>query len=269
MKFSVVMSTYAGETCGNLSLACASLYNQTYKPDEIILVVDGPVSHSLRITIDKQIILYQTVKVIWLLENVGRGQARNIGILNSQFNIIAIMDSDDIARPNRFERSIKIMQEKNVDLICSLQQEFDDKSDTKLGIKWCPQNDIAIKKALRFSCVISNPTTMFCKSFWEKAGGYPLYKDSNEDYLFFLRGGKQGLKFYCIQEPLLDVRISNAQRLRRSGLTVFNQDVIFRKACVKEGHHSFLYAIYILSIYAVKRLSPPKFQFLLNKLWRK
>ena len=43
MTTSVLMSTYAAEKASNLREALESLYNQTMPPEQLVLVLDGPV----------------------------------------------------------------------------------------------------------------------------------------------------------------------------------------------------------------------------------
>lgn len=43
MKFSVIMSIYKSDVPEYLRIALESLLNQTRKPDEIVIVGDGPV----------------------------------------------------------------------------------------------------------------------------------------------------------------------------------------------------------------------------------
>jgi len=268
-KISVVISTFSGERSSNLKEALDSIIEQSYSADEVVLVVDGPISLD-----QKQVIEvvkgYSTIlRVLWLPHNVGRGKARNIGVESCRNPLVAIMDSDDISHYDRFRLTIDALVSNGADLVCSFQREFEDSNGKVLAIKRCPEIDVDIKAALRISCVISNPTILFTKEAWFKVGGFPDYRDCNEDYLFFLRLAKAGASFYCVQKALLNVRVSESQRNRRAGLNVYIDDFIFRRACVKEGHHSLLFGVFIMAVLSVKRLSPKVVRNLLNYFWRK
>lgn len=267
-KFSVVLTTYINEKASNLNESLESVYNQSVPPSEVIVVVDGSIDDEQRqiINVFKR---SKGTNIINLDTNQGRGKARNIGIENARYDYVAIMDSDDIACYTRFEESIKIITLKNVDLVCSFQEEFDHDTRSSLSIKRCPEKNFDIYKALNFTCVISNPTILFKKQIWADAGGYPGFAHCNEDYLFFLRLRKLGAKLYCIQKPLIKVRIYEEQRKRRAGFLILLEDIKFRIMCAREGHHSYFYALFTIVIFSFKRLSPEPIRKLLNSVWRK
>ena len=113
MKFSVSICVYGGDTPERFSKALNSLFLQTKKPDEIVLAVDGKISEEL----EKVIKNYEThpyFKVVRLPENKGHGEARILSISNCSHPLIAIMDSDDIASIDRFEKQIAVFESNPV-----------------------------------------------------------------------------------------------------------------------------------------------------------
>lgn len=266
-SYSVLLTTYCNEKVEFLKCAVDSLIVQTLKPSEIIIVVDGPVPKDQEEYLDL-LGLDSLFNIIKLKQNVGRGKARNIGVSSCRFNYIAIMDSDDICHPDRFKKSLEIIESCGLDLVSSVHEEFDSDTGKVLGIKKCPEYHADIIKHLKFTCVISNPTIIFRKSFFDLVGGYPDYRIANEDYLLFLRLVKAGAKFYCFQEPLLKFRISKGILTRRRGFSLFSSDFEFRMQAAKEGHFSYFFAAYILIPYAIKRFSPLFIYKLINRIWR-
>ena len=104
MKFTVLMSVYKKEKAEYLKLALESVINQTLKPDEIVLVQDGVLTEELYGVVEKYHQKYPTIfKTYALKENQGLGKALNFGIDKCSNELIARMDTDDIAEPNRFE----------------------------------------------------------------------------------------------------------------------------------------------------------------------
>ena len=80
------------------------LVRQSVKPDEIVLVQDGPVPDSLSSLLSEYENKYPLVMhVIRLEKNGGLGNALKLGVENAKYNIIARMDSDDISFPERFQ----------------------------------------------------------------------------------------------------------------------------------------------------------------------
>ncbi|HFO3461446.1 TPA: glycosyltransferase, partial [Escherichia coli] len=78
-KISVLMSVYYKEKPAYLDEALNSLAIQTYKADEIVLVIDGQIPIQLKNVIDKWLLLLP-IKTIPLEKNVGLGNALNIGL---------------------------------------------------------------------------------------------------------------------------------------------------------------------------------------------
>jgi hypothetical protein len=75
MKFSVLMSIYYKEEVQNFNRAMQSVWDeQTVKPNEVVLVEDGPLTDELYQAIEEwKERLANTLKVVSLTENVGVG----------------------------------------------------------------------------------------------------------------------------------------------------------------------------------------------------
>ena len=106
IKFSVSMCVYGGDNARWFETAIESVLNQTLVPNEIVLVVDGPVPDDLDGVIRK-FEESELFKVIRLETNQGHGIARKTGLDNCTNELVAIMDADDICAPTRFEKQIK------------------------------------------------------------------------------------------------------------------------------------------------------------------
>lgn len=89
-----------------------SILGQTYKNIEVILVNDGSTDNSLEIC-EKYKALDNRVKVI-NQEKSGQNQARRNGILNSKYEYIGFVDSDDWIESNMYFE----MMDKMIDYAC-------------------------------------------------------------------------------------------------------------------------------------------------------
>ena len=105
------MSVYENDSPTFFKVAFDSIIKQTIVPSEVILVVDGPIPDPLKDAIVIYEKRYDFLIVIWLKENKGHGLARKIGVENCSFEIVALMDSDDISMPNRFEKQLNCLKE--------------------------------------------------------------------------------------------------------------------------------------------------------------
>ena len=106
--FSVAMCVYGKDNAKWFDDALASVtVAQTVKPDEIVLVVDGPIPSDIQKVIHKYEKLYAGMTVIYLKKNQGLGNALKIAVKVARNEIIARMDSDDLAMFNRFEIQLR------------------------------------------------------------------------------------------------------------------------------------------------------------------
>src|SRR5450830_930377 len=106
MKFSILLSVYAKENPIYLKEALDSIwYNQTLKPDEIVVVKDGILPKNLDNTIF-EFSKIAPLKIVSLPTNQGLGAALNIGLNHCKNDIVARMDSNDISCPERFFKQI-------------------------------------------------------------------------------------------------------------------------------------------------------------------
>ena len=55
LKYSVLMTVYKNDNPAYFKLSLDSMLNQTYKPDEIVVVKDGPVGTALQDVIDARL----------------------------------------------------------------------------------------------------------------------------------------------------------------------------------------------------------------------
>ncbi len=116
MKLSVLMSIYHKEDVQNFNRAMQSIWDeQTVKPNEVVLVEDGPLTNVLYQSIsDWKNKLHDVLKVIPLKKNMGVGYAKNIGIEKCTHELIAVMDTDDVSLPSRFERQMAIFESQKI-----------------------------------------------------------------------------------------------------------------------------------------------------------
>lgn len=270
---SIVLATYDGETAGNLKQAVASILNQTLTPSEFVIVGDGPLpDDQLRVIEDAIAKATFPVRFMQLDENVGRGRARNLGIASCTSEFIALMDSDDISLPNRLAVQVAFLQENpGVDVLATLTEEFDqDGHPGTIGIvKTCPQSHAGIRKSLRLSNCVANPTLLFRKTFWNLVGGFPDYREINEDYLFYFRLISAGAKFACVPNVLLRVRVGRQQRQRRSGMRIFISDVKFRLTAYREGHLTLFWSLFPLLLIGIRRFLPLYVDKFAQATWRR
>ena len=148
--FSVLLSVYYKENPIYLQAALDSIWTQqTVAPNEIVLVKDGPLTVDLDRVID-EFGKNAPVTIIPLKKNVGLGQALNKGLKYCSNDIVARMDTDDIAFPARFEKQIKFLNDNHdVDIVGSWLDEFEGDPNNLISRRKVPEEMNEIKEFLK------------------------------------------------------------------------------------------------------------------------
>jgi glycosyltransferase involved in cell wall biosynthesis len=219
-KYSVLMSVYRKEKPEYLKESIISMLNQTIKPDEIVLVKDGPLTSELDSVLEK-FISNPLIKVVSLDNNVGLGKALFIGLQECKNELIARMDTDDISINNRCEKQLELFYKNDsLSVVGTAVAEFIGDSNNVIAYKDVKTTHKDIIYSMKFRNPMNHPSVMFKKSAVLKAGSYKHWH-LNEDYYLWLRMVQFGFIFQNINEPLVKMRITNETYLRRGGWKYF------------------------------------------------
>jgi glycosyltransferase involved in cell wall biosynthesis len=223
IKFSVLLSIYKKEKPEYLRLALTSIWTQTLKPDEIVIVKDGKLTDELD-TVLLEFAKDKPVKFVINEQNRGLSYSLNKGLSACSYNLVARMDTDDICFPERFEKQIKFFTENsNIDIVGSYAVKID-KKGTELGLMKKPVENRDIHKYIWTNPFI-HPTVMFRKDKILLSGGYnPNSGIRMDDYELWFRCAKNKLTFANLPFPLLYYRFFDESIKKRSlkvGITQF------------------------------------------------
>lgn len=248
-KFSVAMCVYGGDNPEWFRTAVESVLNQMVLPDEIVLVVDGPVPEALEQVIsgyEQQSVF----KVIRLAENQGHGNARRTSLEHCSHELVALMDADDLSVPNRFERQLATFtKDPKVSIVGGNITEFCGEQSHVVGVRCVPQEDADIKTYMKVRCPMNQVTVMLKKSCVQAAGGY-IDWFCNEDYYLWLRMHLAGMKFANVPEVLVNVRVGEDMYRRRGGWKYFQSEAKLQKYML--DHHVIGFGTYTMNV--AKRL---------------
>ena len=227
-KFSVSMCVYGGDHPGWFQTAVDSILNQTAKPNEVVLVVDGPVPDALDAIIsgyEKEPVFH----VIRLEKNMGHGEARRTGLTACKNDLVALMDADDISAPDRFEKQLKAFNaDPALTIVGSSITEFVDDPANLVGAREVFTQDAQIKQDMKKRCPMNQVTVMFRKSTVDAVGGFVDWY-CEEDYYLWLRLMLGGGKFANISENLVNVRVGKEMYQRRGGMKYFKSEAKLQK----------------------------------------
>ena len=236
-KFSVCTSVYKNDKPDYVRTALDSItIDQTVKPDEVVLVVDGPVPGELATVIRE----YEKEKaflfsIIWLPENKGLGNALRVGVEKAKNDIIARMDSDDIAAPDRFEKQLKYLDEHpNVDIVGGQITEFIGTPDNIVAKREVPLDNNTIYEYMKNRCALNHPTVMFRKESVINVGNYQDWF-WNEDYYLWIRMMESGCEFANLPDVLVNMRSGLDQYSRRGGRKYFDSEIGIKKWMLDRG----------------------------------
>lgn len=146
---SVIVPVYNVEKY--ISRCLHSIYEQTYKNLEIILIDDGSTDSSLSI-LDKYAKKDSRVKVVHQM-NRGLSAARNTGIQQSHGAYLTFIDSDDYVTHDYVEYMYKLLEQNNFKsslALCSLTQVFPNGKSKNMGNN--EEKIISGKKCIEMMC---------------------------------------------------------------------------------------------------------------------
>lgn len=259
LKFSVCIAVYMGNEASHFREAVLSIYHQSTVPDEIVVVQDGPVSPAVEGVLAELQASISILRIVRLEQNVGHAIARQKGMEAARNEWIAIMDSDDIAVPNRFELQLKaIDQHPEVSVVGGLIREFVENPAVPVGMRLVPQLDAEIKEYMKARCPMNFVTVMMRKSHVQAVGGFIDWY-CEEDYYLWVRLALAGYRFYNLQDNLVNVRVGEEMYQRRGGLRYFKSEERLQRYMRKKHLISPFRYLYNVAIrFAVQVAMPNK-----------
>jgi glycosyltransferase involved in cell wall biosynthesis len=182
-----------------------SLFCQTYEDLNIIFVDDGS-SDSTADTLS----LYKNRITLIQVAHGGASKARNIGVTAAKGGLIAFMDADDVAHPNRIEKQVAVMEsEPDTDLCHSNFCNFSQSNVTDLIANKCIGS-----LTPRYLC----GTVMMRRKTWSQVGPFNEGLQIAEYIEWQLRAIRTGIRMRYIDEVLYFRRIHAGNNSKNVGL---------------------------------------------------
>jgi len=197
---SIIMS--AKNAAKYLPTCLNSIINQTYPNWELLIFNDGSTDKTLEILQS-----YKDERIIVDTETVSKGVAvrSNFLISKAKGDCIAIMDADDVMRPERLETQVEFLKKnKNITVVGSYAMVIDE-NGKELGIR---VGDPVVKNAFELSIknrFLIHPSLMVRKEFFEE-NKYDPDINRVQDYELWLRTFDK-YSFAVIKKPLIYYRV--------------------------------------------------------------
>ena len=208
---SVIMPVFNTEKY--VSDAISSILNQTFFDFEFIIINDGSTDNSMAII---QSFTDDRMTVVQNEKNIGNYPSRNRGIGMAKGKYIAVMDSDDIALPDRLWKQHDYMENNPSTLATGTQFEFlgNDGNNFKVNR---PVSYHAICAGLLDNNYIVHPSLFIRSEAVKQLGGYDEQYTYSSDYDLVCRlsliGKIENLKDKCLRYRWHPGQISQSKSL--------------------------------------------------------
>lgn len=177
---SVVMPVYNGEV--HIAEAIDSILAQTFTDFEFIIVDDASTDATSRI-LAGYALQDGRIRIIRNATNSKIAASLNTGIAASRALLIARMDADDWAHPERLTKQYALMQAHPDVAVCGTWLEV-----YETGERWqYPLSDADMRANLLFGSCFAHPSVMIRTEVLQRVGGYDTTMQHVEDYDLWVR----------------------------------------------------------------------------------
>ncbi len=181
-KVSVLMAAYNAEKY--IGAAITSILRQTLSDLELIIVVDESRDNSRHVV---ESFNDPRVRVIWNPVNRGECYARNLGVKAAQGQYLAVLDSDDLAHPDRLRRQVEFLDRNPDTCLVGTAFETIDESGRSTGVQRLPTNPTEVRWKLLFGNVFGHSTVMLRLEDVRAIGGYDEQLPFAQDFDLWVR----------------------------------------------------------------------------------
>lgn len=269
-KYSVLMSVYEKDNPEYLAASIESMLNQTIRPEQFVLVVDGAVPEPIEQTIQSYERNTELFTVVRLQKRGGLGNALNQGMQHCRNELVARMDADDISLPERCELELQLFREEpELAVVGCAIAEFYGTPDDIRTYRVVPESYEAVRRFMRKRQAVNHPTVIYKKSEVVKVGGYePLQR--KEDFDLFSRMIAGDCRIQNLSVPLYLYRADENNYYRRKSKENLKSSIYVYRRHLKRGGCSIADFLVICTAEVLFFLLPyPAMKYLSDKILRK
>lgn len=226
---SVLMSVYRSEKPAYLERALVSIWDdQILRPDEIILVKDGPLTEELDNVINNwEEKLKDKLTVITNPVNEGLTKSLNRGLKKVHGDYIARMDTDDISMPERFKLQADFLdRHRDIDIIGGWLREFNEESG-ELNVRKYPGEPSQIRDYISKASPLAHPTVMMRRKIFDNGLAYDERYRTSQDLALWFDALCAGYNIGNIPQVTLGFRRDDSVFKRRSKSKANNELKIY------------------------------------------
>ena len=264
--FSLILSVYNKTDPYLLTKSFKSILNQYFLPNEILIMLDGPLKVRQSFIINSFISKNRKkikIKIFRNKQNLGIAVSYNKLISNTCNEIIAIQDSDDVSSYMRFYYQYNLLSTlKKYSVIGSNVYE-NDILEQKKTQKKMPSSYRFIKKRCKLSNPINHPTVMFKKKDLLKYNYENFHR--MEDYYLWIRMLSDNIFFMNIDKYLVTMNLDKNFFLRRKDFKILINELKIQKLLFKHKFNNFFEMILLTVIKIIYHVFPNNLKKILRK----
>lgn len=242
--FTVLMSLYANDDPRLFSIAIDSVFKNSLLPEELLLVIDGPIPIHLQDLVSQYQTKYEILlRVINLPVNLGLAAALNTGLKFVFTDWVIRADADDYNLPNRFELLCNaINANPSLDLIGSNILEVDEIGNP-VSVRKVPESYDDISRYIVSRNPFNHMSVAFKKKSILDSGGYPsIYL--REDYALWCQLLVDGRLMCNLGDILVHATTGLNMINRRGGLKYALGEIALQRYLYAVGIKGIINAIF-------------------------
>ena len=204
-QISILMAAYNAEK--TIKSAIESVLAQTYDDWELIVVNDCS-KDKTQAVVSEIAARDSRVRLINNETNLGVSITRKKGAAAAKGTWIAVLDSDDMWKPDKLEKQMRLVNDKNAELVFT-GSGFIDNEGSPIDWQLHVPETLSYRELLKQN-LVSNSSVLVKKELYEQF--YAVGDDMHEDFAIWLGITKTGRKAFGIDEPLLIYRLAKSSK---------------------------------------------------------
>lgn len=256
MTISVLMATYSQMKTDYLRQSLDSIWTkQTLRPDQIVLVEDGPLLQEQEsLIMEWKERLGDRMVICRNAENIGLTKSLNIGLKQVTSDLVARVDSDDISAPNRFRlQHDYLVDHPDIDILGGSSQEFNDDNPC-ICVRTYPKSNEEVRKYILKASPVAHPSVMMRSRMFKDGLKYDERYRTSQDIALWYDALLAGYKISNLSEIILYFRRSQGVMKRRSKEKAKNECLIYIKGIYHMKGLLTMSYVYPIARYIVRNM---------------
>jgi len=270
--YSVLMQVYDKVPAEQFEQAVESMAQQTHPPKDIVIICDGILTPEQNDVIER--IQNRYVDITFTIcrfdDRITVGKGSNYGLEKCQCQLVARMDSDDIAVPERCRlQAEQFAFNPELDIVGGYIEEFTEGKEGTPLVREVPLTCEELIQYARRRAPFNNVTVMMKRDSALAVGGYRDLTRAEDYDLYFrmLKNGSQGINLPVV---MVRCRVSDDGYSRRKNWAHAKSIISVRRDFYRMGYTSLADFLIMTAVHIVVFLMPSGFtEWLYTKLLRR